>query len=60
MMFGSRDSVVNKNDRFLSFPDFSTRKEIYKLQNMETGWHTGEDADSLKRQIPMDSGGKLS
>lgn len=57
-MFGGRDWIVNKNDRFLSLLDFSIKKEKEKLKNMETGWHTGENADSLKRQIPMGSGGK--
>lgn len=59
-MLGSGGSVVNKNNRFLSFPDFSIRTDKKKmLQNMEAGWPTGENSDSLKRQMPMGFGGKF-
>lgn len=55
-MLGSGDSVVSKNDRFLSFPDFSIRTDKKTLQNGEAGWPAGENSDSLKRQMPMGFG----
>ena len=48
-----RDSVVNKKDRFLSFPDFSIRQSKQMFKEHGPGQHVGEKADSLKREILM-------
>ena len=48
-----RDSVVNKKDRFLSFPDFSIRQRKQMFKEHGPGQHVGEKADSLKREILM-------
>lgn len=49
-MLGSRDSVVcrKKNDGFLFLPEFSIRHREKMFKNMEAGWHTSENADSLQ------------
>lgn len=54
---GSGGPGVSKDDRFLSFPDLSIRKEKNMLKNVETGWHPGETVDGFTRQIPVGFGG---